>query len=235
MRDGDLKLAQLHLDYLGTTETRRQIEYVIVNKEWNPDTKHIIKAGETITVGTTTRPADLIFPGDLALIRISASDTLSSAIKPARIPNKQWSGVITTAGYGVTTVGGGNPGELWVTWPEPKVSNNEAQLELKFTKNSSSSGTTPTKLISTFCLGDSGGPAFSERHRGCQISDDFERPRTLVGVTSYYYGFRGEEAKSSAEAADFCQTAPVMRFVNLAAPANRKWICDRTRQEANGC
>lgn len=234
MRDGDLHLSQLHLDHIGSSDSRRQIDYVIVNGDWDP--KKVIKVGQPITVGTTTRTADVIYPGDLALIHISANDALISNVKPAKIPDTQWAGEITTAGYGVTTVGAGNPGELWVTWPEPKVSNNEGQLELKFSSNPSSSGKpASTKLISTFCLGDSGGPAFAGRHRGCQTSDVFERPRTVVGVTSYYWGYLGKAANSSAEAAGFCQAAPVMRFVNLAAPANRKWICDTSKQEAKGC
>lgn len=228
---GDAKVnAELYLDFTDRPTFKREIDFIVVNKQWDPE--QVLKKGASISVGSTKVTADFVFPGDLALIRIAESDAVGPSVIPAHLPTQDWSGVVTTAGYGVTTVGQGNPGSLWVTWPEPRVINNEGQLELQFAKKDTGAA---TKLISTFCVGDSGGPAFSQRHRGCQRTSTFERPRTIVGVTSYYWGFRGEEAKSFAQNADFCQTAPVMRFVNLAAATNRKWICDTTKNEAKGC
>jgi hypothetical protein len=229
LRGADLAQTELHLFNTGRLEARRNVDHVIVHRSWNPH--RVISEGKEFTLGSTTRTADFIYPGDMALVRITDDDAVDESVLPARLPVKDWTGVITTAGYGVTTVGDGAAGKLFVSWPEPYVRSGEGQLELVF-KNDAAR---PAKLISTFCVGDSGGPAYAARHRGCQIPPNVERPRTVVGVTSYYWGYRAGDARNIAESAKFCETAPVMRFVNLATSVNRNWICEVTGGEAKGC
>jgi hypothetical protein len=148
-------------------------------------------------------------------------------VPPAVLPTAAYSGFISTAGYGVTTIGNGAPGDLWVSWPSPPVESAHGQLELQFT-----AGT----LISSFCRGDSGGPAYEGRQRGCPSSSEALRPRPIIGVSSYYYGLSSNNASTSQDAS-WCEVAPVMRFVDLTAKENHDWICTTTKGEspANGC
>ena len=200
--------------YADVASQRRAVERVIVYSRWDPDGND--GDGKMVTVADKSRAANYAYPGDLALIRIADNYAVPiDAARPAILPAQPFSGVVTTAGYGYTTVGDGDAGELWVTWPAPNVGSAHGQLELQFVGG---------PVISTFCRGDSGGPAFEGRHRGCGSKPEALRPRILVGVTSYYYG-ANSDLMTPSETAQSCMQAPIMRFVDTSAAANHKWIC----------
>jgi Trypsin len=216
----DLERARVYLPYANLSDSRRHIDEVFIDSRWDPSVT--VASGSNVTVGGQTIAANYKYPGDLSLIHLSSGDAVSSVTLPVLTPG-DYSGVVTTAGYGITTVGAGDPGELWVTWPTPTVDSSSNQLELRLMGGDA---------VSTFCYGDSGGPAFEGRQRGCPATQDAPRPRPLIAVSSYYYGLGSSQATVS-QSAQYCMQAPIMRFVNLAAAPNRQWICKITG--AVGC
>lgn len=228
LQNADLRQTEVHLPYAQLDDDRVAIVKVIVNQQWNPTLQ--LAPGDPITIGATELAANFIYPGDLALIQLAAPLSLKGAdasvvLQPAVVPVGDYDDVITTAGYGYTTVGNGAAGDLWVTWPTPKVASTHGQLELRLSGG---------PAISTFCRGDSGGPAYEGRQRGCfPGTGEAPRPRPLIGVISYFYGNSLPNA-TPAQNAQFCMSAPVMRFVNLSALENRNWIC-RESNRAVGC
>ncbi|WP_322013368.1 trypsin-like serine protease [Paraburkholderia sp. J12] len=222
---GDLQHAAVYARYAdpNAEDTYKRVDRVVVNPGWDPG--KVIQDGNVITVAGQTVRADWVYPNDLALIKLQDADAVTTVV-PATLPTEDYVGVITTAGYGVTTVGDGHSGDLWVTWPSPPVHSANTELELDEV------GTTN---ISTFCVGDSGGPAFEGRNRGCPPADGEPRPRTLIGVTSHYYGQQGTSDDSAIQDAGFCMSAPVSRFMNMATPVYRQWVCAVTANAASGC
>jgi V8-like Glu-specific endopeptidase len=222
---GDLQSTAVYARYADpkATDTLKRVQKVIVNPNWDP--KKVIQNGAVINVEGQAIHADWVYPDDLSLVKLVDADAVKT-VTPATLPQKSYVGVITTAGYGVTTVGNGNAGDLWVTWPAPPVTSANTELELD------ESGTTN---ISTFCYGDSGGPAFEGRNRGCPAADGEARPRVLIGVTSHYFGQSATPSDTAIQDADFCMSAPVSRFMNMATPAYKQWVCSVTGYSAQGC
>lgn len=202
---------------------RKRVSRVIVNSHWDP--KRVIEDGKMVVVSTQTVRADWVYPSDLALIRLEDSDAVAQ-ITPAALPSKTYLGEITTAGYGVTTVDNGGAGQLWVTWPNSPLSAAHGELQLDQLGGPN---------ISTFCEGDSGGPAFEGRNRGCPAADGETRPRILIGVSSHYYGQIPSAGNSAKDEAGFCMNAPVMRFMNMASSEYHDWVCTTTNKHVQGC
>jgi hypothetical protein len=207
-----------------SADRTRAVDGVIVHREWDPDKK--VADGEQLPVGKVgTVRADWMWAADLALVRLAETAAIRT-VTPAALARGDYRGEVTTAGYGVTTIGGGSgPGRMTVTWPEGAVTGAHGELELR----------PQGPLVSTFCGGDSGGPAYAGRHRGCPSSPDAVRPRVLVGVASHYWGRQAQEDAPAGQAAGFCTEAPVMRLVSVGAKQNRAWICAATGKAPSGC
>lgn len=218
---GDLAFSAVHALYAGLADSFRPIEQIIVHREWDPKT--VIAAGQIVSIDGSPVKADWAWPGDLALVRLK-DDFAVKTVVPAKLAQAEYEGFVTTAGYGVTTIGDGHSGDLWVTWPDSKVTAAHGQLDLE---------QKGTINISTFCNGDSGGPAFEGRQRGCPTPVALSA-KILIGVTSHYYG-DNPGGQSTSVTAGFCMSAPVMRFINVATPAYRNWICGATGNAAGGC
>lgn len=223
LRGDDLSGISVRLPYAGLQDAARVIDYVLVNSQFDP--KAAVAAGQPGLVAGQVMPLSYGYPGDMAVIRLNDADAVTS-VQPATLASAPYSGPVTTAGYGYTTVGTGAAGELWVTWPSPNVKSAYGQLELQL-----SGGT----ANSAFCDGDSGGPAYEGRQRGCPVPPpnvEAPRPRPLIGITSYYYGTK---STSIQQQANICMQTPVMRFTNVADPGNHAWLCKATGNAAKGC
>lgn len=158
---------------------------------------------------------DLDF-AQLALIHLmEASAVLENQAVPAVLVSKSYSGLITTVGFGVTTLGA-DP-RFAVTWPALPVTPIQGQLEAEQAQ------------LSTFCVGDSGGAAYVGRQRGCPGTQEAPLPHPLAGVTSYH------SADRKVADAPTCQSAPIARFTDVAAARNRSWVCRMSNNEAKGC
>jgi|EndMetStandDraft_5_1072996.scaffolds.fasta_scaffold28124_1 hypothetical protein len=165
--------------------------------------------------------------GDVALIKLSAPYPLT-AIEPARIAESlPEDGKITLAGYGYSNVQGGQLGEFNVTWPLPvEVLGDSIRLN-------------PSLLAterSGFCGGDSGGPVFVGRVRGCSEANGEKHPKDIGGViSSYSPGVAHAGSIPAVTASRECLGSSDMRMQSVAGAVLRSWICDVTARNASGC
>lgn len=163
---------------------------------------------------------------DLALVRLK--DPLPAAvIEPARLGRdydyQEWA---TIAGYGYSDARGGVLGQFAVTWPS-KLQNGFAGLTF-VPADTNRSG---------FCEGDSGGPVFAGRHRGCASNSPIpeSRPRVLQGVISFNYRFEQPDRSPASQHAEACIKSSLMSAQNITIEHRRKWICAVTANEPAGC
>ncbi len=163
------------------------------------------------------------YKNDLALMRIATSIPSARAV-PATFGILE-AGQSTIAGYGYSEASGGTFGEFRLTWPEPIVGDGE-QMFADSVENAASR----LEPRSGFCFGDSGGPVFAGRLRGCSAEP---RPRELLGLISYL----GRSSTSGGDAQQqvaqcFARERMAMQAINIQS---RAWICRITEDEAEGC
>ena len=165
------------------------------------------------------------FDDDLALLQL-ARPFPERAVQPATIVSgAEVSKITTMAGYGVSDAEDGSLGYLNVNWPT--VANDDGDVI----------SLTPTDGTA-FCSGDSGGPMFAGRYRGCKVSDAAgePRPRLLQAVASRF-SYKGviKPVISTFEQAKICMAADKMILVSVANPHVKGWICAVTANKAQGC
>ncbi len=156
---------------------------------------------------------------DLALVKFERAtkldDLLSKdTVKPASIPSASYSGAVTLLGYGIHDESERASPRVNLTWPEADVVSQDGRLLIK------------KAVVRTFCLGDSGGPAFAGLQRGCPAPPE-DNPLQLVGVISYHTGI--------ADSDSTCAASLVSGFTDLGAPASRSFLCDVTNGSIVGC
>jgi len=165
------------------------------------------------------------FRGDLAVLELDHPFP-DTAVQPAvLVPESGAVRASTLGGYGATNADGGGSGRLNISWPVPLTLGAET---LTFRPSEGSA----------FCKGDSGGPVFAGRYRGCRPYDagGEPRPRILQGVISAFnFDGRMTPAVSAMEWASNCMAADLMISTSLAAPEHREWICAVTGGRAGGC
>jgi hypothetical protein len=167
------------------------------------------------------------FAHDLALIQIE-KPFRSTEVQPAMLATeKDFSKLITLAGYGYSNARGGTFGLFGVTWTT--LASRKAG-ELSFTPEG--------QIRGAFCQGDSGGPVFAGPYRGCKPSDPApeKRPRLYQGVISYNrLGIPDQFETVEQEAASACRNADSMTMQDITLPERRAWICRVTGRTALGC
>jgi secreted trypsin-like serine protease len=166
------------------------------------------------------------YEDDVALFKLSRPFP-ARALQPATLVEPtQISSKITLSGYGISNAEGGSVGYLNVSWPEEAAADDGRRVTFI-----PSSGT-------AFCTGDSGGPVFSGRYRGCRaIGPGGEpRPRWLEAVISSF-SYRGiiTPALSMFQQAKVCMDADLMIAQSLANAKVKHWICTVTENQAQGC
>lgn len=165
---------------------------------------------------------------DLSLIHLTEPYPANS-VEPAKLVS-DFDPKSTIAGYGYTNADGGAFAKFNLTWPADL---SHSGSELSF----------PTADAmghrSTFCGGDSGGPVFAGRYRGCRPSDAGGEPRPhLIEGTISYIKRPGKppEHVSSEEIgrAEECRQAE-MDVMQYISGSRKAWICSVTGNQANGC
>lgn len=162
------------------------------------------------------------YVNDLALIHLSFPFPYQ-ALEPARLAHS-FDHAATIAGFGYSNIEGGIIGQFLVTWPQKlKVSGDG----LTFVPDD--------QAHSGFCMGDSGGPVFVGRNRGCRRTDlhGEARPRLLQGVISY--NVRVEVVGPAIAQAKSCMNAKYMSAQDITSKPIRAWICHFTQNEPGGC
>ena len=165
------------------------------------------------------------FQGDLALLELDRPFP-EFAVQPAvLVPEGGAAALSTGAGYGVSNADGGTVNQFNVFWPLPLAIGSHT---LTFTPTDGSA----------FCKGDSGGPIFAGRYRGCRPNQagGEPRPRVLQGVISAFnFDGRTTPAVSAMEWASVCMRADLMIATSLAAGEHRTWVCSITDRKVGGC
>lgn len=205
-----------------------------------------IRAGAAITLvpdERERRPSLLIvhegysaapdFNNDLALLRIDRPFPRASVV-PAMLANRTNSeATIIGYGYSQTDVGRvqgatATAGSFSMMWPPLLEKVTDQKL-----------GFVPNALTwlggeQRFCPGDSGGPVFAGRYRGCKPTDfpAEPQPHLVQGVVSYYE--RGKE-DGGLSTLGSCQVAVRQIVQNVTTKENKSWICRNTTNEASGC
>lgn len=172
------------------------------------------------------------FTNDIALFQLDYDADDGPTATPARLGRAQdVAPALTVAGYGYTPENPNTPGILNVGWPPP-ASASGGMLTVPFTSVVTQDGQ------SRICPGDSGGPLFAGRHRGCRVQQNLPhlrqeaaRPRVLVGVNSTIQNVDPSGVIDGIE----CGGTAWNRMANVTDPAIRKWVCERTNNEAGGC
>lgn len=180
------------------------------------------------------------FANDVALLELAedASDGIS-AIPAALGRPPSLASPVTVAGYGYTSENPQGTGTLNVGWP-PAPQRNGSFLEVSYRATLAEDGGT------RICPGDSGGPVFAGRHRGCRaqpqwphVATEAPRPRVILGVNSHIENVDpridpslGRDGRIDGTE---CGTTRWNRMVDVTAPAMREWICSRTGGAAGGC
>ncbi|MFC4167624.1 trypsin-like serine protease [Teichococcus aestuarii] len=188
-----------------------------------------------IIVHRDYRITDTSIVSDLALLQLSA-DVETAKVTPARLasPGDDLR-KLTMAGYGYTHAEDSQPGtNLRVAWPATPTTD-QGFLSIVFRTSNAGTG--------RFCPGDSGGPAFTGRHRGCptylapKIAQEAPRPRPLAGVISYLAETRTQKEINDGVplSGERCTSTSLNRLMDVTNPANHRWICDRTNNMALGC
>lgn len=168
------------------------------------------------------------FTDDLALLQLAAPYP-AETIEPARLASP--GGFIpaaTIAGYGYSNADQGTLGRFNLTWPDP--------LQRSGTQFSFVPGQQSARR-SAFCQGNSGGPVFAGRNRGCRRTDKVPefRPRYIEGVISYNKLVQPGSGSSNMQWAQACMSAEDMSMQDITIKERRDWICARTLLEASGC
>lgn len=150
---------------------------------------------------------------DLALLRIPTSPPGQSARIAARAET-----VATIAGYGFNNVG--KPLGTFLVGLIPNMIDQGGRLW--FTRQPSASG---------FCPGDSGGPIFAGRARGCaadSLAKEY-RPRRVQAVVSNL------KRSPGTTQADQCLSSQRMNLQTVISDSAKTWICKTSSNEINGC
>lgn len=177
-----------------------------------------------------TDPVGQSYQNDLAVIELDAP--YPDSVVPAELATAEaWKKESTIAGYGYSNASNGTMGKLELTWPSLLEF---VGTEMRFATKDQFGNR------SAFCRGDSGGPVFAGRVRGCMPTDEEpeRRPRLIEGTISYIQrlGEPPEHARSEEEVqAERCRTADYDVVQNITAPEQRAWICTATTHEAGGC
>jgi hypothetical protein len=193
-----------------------------------------VRSGDRVFIPGTyagQQPANSTLPpffDDISLIHL-AEPYPADSVEPAKLASK-FEAETTIAGYGYSNADGGTIGKFNVTWPA-ELSRSGSELSFATVD--------ATGHRSTFCNGDSGGPVFAGRYRGCFPSDagGEPRPRFLEGTISYIKRpGQPPEHVSSQEAAlsEQCRHADsdVMQYLSVS---RKRWICSVTNNRASGC
>lgn len=188
--------------------------------------------------------AEKYYLNDLAVVQLSAPfppDLVPSAILA---PPQTFTRLATIAGYGYSD--NGTLDRFGLTWPNPLRLDGG---EITFAPVQDQA----TGIQSGFCRGDSGGPVFAGRYRGCWRSDlaGEPRPRYVQGVISYYVPpppapiTHAQPPASRPEASpannvgvarvQACKQATSLVMQNVTVKERRDWICAATDNDAGGC
>ena len=173
------------------------------------------------------------YTDDLALIHFSRAYP-SDNVPPDSIVSasvNSFSSVSTNGGYGYSDANGGTNGKFNLSWPTT-LANHGSFLEFE-PGDGENPGTT-----GAFCLGDSGGPAFIGRNRGCRPADSAgePRPRTVEGINVWLQtgNFDSDQSKQQ-QWIESCKSSGLMRIGSLLLPERHKWLCQTTNNSAGGC
>jgi hypothetical protein len=172
------------------------------------------------------------YAGDIALVQLS-SPFPDSAVLPAVVARRaEFSQSVTLAGFGYSNADGGTFDRFNLTWPD-SIGKPTKDGQAVFNPSEEKSGR------NAFCEGDSGGPVFAGRYRGCKASDrpPEGRPRRLEGLISYRGA--GDAGTGTGNAnqvhANSCMNAGLMVMQDLTDAKMRKWICTTTANAAGNC
>ena len=168
------------------------------------------------------------YSDDLALLQLSQPYP-AEAIEPARLASPDgFLPEATLAGYGISNADGGTLGQFNVTWP-----NLLQKSEPIFTFAPNQAPATER----AFCGGDSGGPVFAGRNRGCRRTDKVPeyRPRYIQGIVSFNNFGTPVGKTPEMQTATACMSASLMAMQDITLSARRNWVCTRTLLEAGGC
>lgn len=179
--------------------------------------------------GWTAGQTDRIYENDLALVELD--QPFPPAVQPASLAAPDsFSQSSTIAGYGYSNAGDAIDW-FYLTWP-PRLSLSKGVITFQIGDGSD--------YKSAFCVGDSGGPVFAGRYRGCRPDDrgGEPRPRSIQGVISYIAkpGIPPLHAQSATEKTTHaCRNASTDVMQSVTLRERHTWICDVTAKEAGGC
>jgi Trypsin len=168
--------------------------------------------------------------GDIALVELS-SPFPDRAVQPAMLAQREdFSQAVTLAGFGYSNADGGTLDQFNVTWP---ISTGKPSAAGQFSFDPSASKTGKD----AFCEGDSGGPVFAGRYRGCKAGDRSpeRRPRLLQGLMSYLVPGDQGTGNAATRHANACMSSNVMAMQDLTNADTRRWICITTSNAAGNC
>lgn len=154
---------------------------------------------------------------DLALVELSSPFPLGY-YSTALIAEK-FSPVSTLVGYGYTDKSD-IAGVMNLGWPPLLIQEGEMLSVSVDPKRTS------------FCFGDSGGPVFVGKNRGCDMNSSTAeaRPRSIQGVISNLGAASDESTKLHA-----CKTASSMHMEDLIATSALDWACNVTNNALQQC
>jgi Trypsin len=171
------------------------------------------------------------FVGDIALVELS-NPFPDSAVQPATLAQRgDFNQAVTLAGFGYSNADGGTLDQFNVTWP---ISTGKPSTAGQFSFDPSASKTGKD----AFCEGDSGGPVFAGRYRGCKGGDrpPEQRPRLLQGLMSYLApGDLVGTGNAATRHANACMSSNLMAMQDLTNADTRRWICTTTSNAAGNC
>jgi len=167
------------------------------------------------------------YANDFALVELSTPYP-ADAVQPASLQAVgKFTPEATLAGYGYSNADGGTDCQLNVTWPALL---SQSASVLSFSPRNGGA----------FCLGDSGGPVYAGRYRGCTSSDGpgrEPRPRALQGIISNIASSKSplEAGSTALLRAEACKEATGMNVQTIVSGQAHDWICSNTGNKAGGC
>lgn len=170
------------------------------------------------------------FIGDIALVELS-SPFPDSAVQPAMLAQRgDFNQAVTLAGFGYSNAEGGTFDQFNVTWP---ITTGRPSTVGQFSFDPSAGNTGKD----AFCEGDSGGPVFAGRYRGCKTGDrpPERRPRLLQGLISYLAPGDLGTGNAATRRANACMSSNLMAMQDLTNADTRRWICTTTSNAAGNC
>lgn len=182
--------------------------------------------------GYSGKTPQVVYEDDVAVVHFSKTFPAES-VPPDVLVGIDQNGFVaesTNAGYGYSDSRGGSYQQFAVSWPS-KLTNTGSFLEF-----SPSNGQTPT-TTGAFCPGDSGGPAFTGRNRGCRPTDAAgeARPRIVEGINSWFESGVFNRGTVTQEWVQDCEDSQGMRVSSLLVPTRHQWLCRITDNSAGGC